>query len=543
MKLTVERLAADALLPSPFARAAAAGAVRVDGLIVARELDDLPIPEDRFAPDERADLADKLEARLAPAGPPVAVLDSVRALRTPGACVVIAGQQPGLLAAPLLSIHKALHAVRLARSLSQRWERPVVPMFWNHGDDHDIAEVHHAYLANENHDLRKVKLAGLSSGRRPVSRVFLSEERNHLAATRALLAQMLERHPHAEAGIETCMPVDGDSLSTAFTRALTKLLGPLGLVVLEPDWIREELSRALAQVVGAQPLANLEQGSADLRASDLEPLIDPREAALVYRVEESGRRALRPGGEGFQFAEEPGSRTGVELASEIVSEPDAYSSGALLRPIVQDLCLPTAAYVGGWAELAYHAQLLPLRRAVEAPLTPLVPRMSCTLVEPEVTRSLEVLGVSVQHVLETGGEFEVEDDDSDRPAVLDDLERVGREASEALAALKSRLAEIDRGLAQNAARGARQVRDLVEKLRAKAERVHANQSGRGQQHTRRVKNALAPRGELQERVLGPLPLLARYGAEWVEALFEHVAPLESGHLIATIHPDDEGTTE
>jgi len=127
--------------------------------------------------------------------------------------------------------------------------------------------------------------------------------------------------------------------------------------------------------------------------------------------------------------------------------------------------------------------------------------------------------------------------------VIDELERVGREASEALSALKPGLAELDRGLAQNAARSARQVRDMIEKLRAKAERVHANRSGRGQQHTRRVKNALAPRGELQERVLGPLSLLARYGTSWIEALFEHVAPLESGHLVATIHRDETDNEE
>ncbi len=39
--------------------------------------------------------------------------------------------------------------------------------------------------------------------------------------------------------------------------------------------------------------------------------------------------------------------------------------------------------------------------------------------------------------------------------------------------------------------------------------------------------------------LPPLTLLARFGPTWVEALFEHIAPLEDGHLIATILPDEE----
>ena len=402
--------------------------------------------------------------------------------------------------------------------------------------------MHHSFLANENLDVRKVALAGLSSGRQPISRVVLGEDRNKLAATRALLEQMLGGKPHASDAIDLCMPREGETLATAFTRAMIKLLGPLGLVVVEPDWIREDLSRALAQVVGSSTLANLERGSAGLREADLEPLIDPATAALVFHVEQSGRRALRPGGEGFRFADEPGSRTGAELASEIVAAPDAYSSGALLRPIVQDLCLPTAAYVGGWAEIEYHAQLLPLRRAVEAPLTPLVPRMSCTLVEPEVQRSLEVLGVDARRALETRGEFEVSDDESDRPAVLDELERVAREASESLTALKPGLAELDRGLAQNAARGARQVRDLIEKLRAKAERVHANSQWArdGDTQDAGCRACSLPRGLLAGARAGPAAVHGRPPRQraWVDALYEEWPALSSEHLAIHLETGD-----
>ena len=42
----------------------------------------------------------------------------------------------------------------------------------------------------------------------------------------------------------------------------------------------------------------------------------------------------------------------------------AWSPGALLRPLAQDALLPTAAYVGGPAEIAYHAQIAPVLRAL-----------------------------------------------------------------------------------------------------------------------------------------------------------------------------------
>ena len=60
-------------------------------------------------------------------------------LRRPDALAVTTGQQPGLFTGPLYTIHKALSARALARWLEARWARPVVPVFWLAGDDHDFA--------------------------------------------------------------------------------------------------------------------------------------------------------------------------------------------------------------------------------------------------------------------------------------------------------------------------------------------------------------------------------------------------------------------
>src|ERR1700693_3044905 len=50
------------------------------------------------------------------------------------------------------------------------------------------------------------------------------------------------------------------------------------------------------------------------------------------------------------------SFTLAELQAAIEKTPEAFTPNVLLRPIVQDTLLPTAAYIGGPAGIAYMAQ-------------------------------------------------------------------------------------------------------------------------------------------------------------------------------------------
>ncbi|MCZ6597490.1 MAG: bacillithiol biosynthesis cysteine-adding enzyme BshC [Planctomycetota bacterium] len=528
----LEYLPADVFELQSIERAALAGRPRPEslpGICIPGDVADVPRVQERLAPDERSALVEALETNLAPFEPHVAVLDSLRALAQPDAAMVVTGQQPGFLGGPLYTLFKALHAVRLARALAESWGTSVVPVFWNHADDHDVAEVHHLHVVNRNLDLRKIGLAGMSSGRRPFADITLSDETHRLASIGELLRQLLPEGPHRETAIELFLPRDGESLSNAFTRGMSRLLGPQGLVVLEPAWIRPQLSRALADIVAADPGPALREGALALAAAGHEASIDPTTAALVFHHVEGKRQALRLGGDGFRYDDEPGSRSPAELAAEIVQSPGPWSAGALLRPIVQDLVLPVAAYVGGFGELRYHAELPPLRRRVEAPESVFVPRVSCTLVDPETQTSLEKLGLSVLDVVKDRGRLG-EGEETALP-VAERLRRVAAAAARDLEALRNELAELDQGLAVQLKRTASQLADLVDKLARKAERVHANREGKGRRHQRRLQSALYPRGLPQERVLGALSFVARFGTGWIEELALQLDPFPSEHLV------------
>lgn len=542
-EMRLEHLRADLHGPSAMARDALSGRLAPDLVRVPLHLEDLAAPPQRFEEEDRLELAKALETHLAPLTPPVPVLDSLRQLRRADALCVVTGQQPGLCASPLYNLWKGMHAVRLARALAQRLERPVVPLFWNHADDHDLAEVHHIHLLNKNLDIQKVGLAGMSSGRMPLSRVVFDEERHRLTALRAALEESVHGSPHAARALDMCLPRAGESFASAWTRTMVDLLGPHGLVVLEPDWLRTRFSRALAGLVAADCFEELVRGAQAVRARGYDAAIEPAEAALVFRQDDKGRRALRVVAGEWRYDGEDGSRTSAELAAEIVQEPLLWSPGALLRPLVQDLALPSIAYIGGHGELGYHAQLGAIRAALDLPRTSFVPRLSCTVVEPAVRLALAKLGVATEEILEARGTWQPQAEVHATPEVFSRLRQVARDGARSLDGCREDLAELDKGLAVHLKRIGDQLKKSVEEIVIKAERVQQNRSGKGRRHERRANNSLVPRGLPQERVFGPLALVAAHGVEWIGDLLGQIDPLPREHLVVHLGADlvEEGT--
>jgi len=536
MALDFQYLSADTLGLADWAAKALAHRPRppqLAGVILPDEIGSIPLPPDRFEAEARAELSQTLERNLAPYQPHIAVLDAVRSVKERGVSFVVAGQQPGLLGGPLYDLYKALHAVVLARRLSEHWERPVVPLFWNHADDHDVAEVHHLWIQNPNLDLRKVGLAGLSSGRTMLSQIVFEEERHRLVALAELLRQNLWVGEFQASALELFLPRVGETFSGAFTRTLLGLCGHLGLVVLEPQWIRGSLSNALAVLISRGVEEPLVAGAEAVRATGREPAIDPREAAVVFHHVEGRRHALRASEGRFRYDGEAGERSPAELAAEIVQAPLEWSPGALLRPVLQDLVLPVVAYVGGWGELAYHSQLVPLRAFAGAPETPFVPRLSATLVDAPSAESLAKLGLGVRDVLRARGRIEPEAEAAPGSPLTRGLREIASGAARALLEHRTEIAAFDPGLAQQVRRTADQLEDLVEKLAAKVERVQANQAGSGRRHYRRLSNGLFPNGTPQERVRGALEFVARHGTGWIDELLAGIDPLPTEHLVVT----------
>ncbi len=97
--------------------------------------------------------------------------------------------------------------------------------------------------------------------------------------------------------------------------------------------------------------------------------------------------------------------TSEDLLKILETAPERISPNALLRPVFQDTILPTAAYVGGPAEIAYFAQSAVAYEAILGRITPVLPRLSATLLEPHIDAVMAAHEVSLPDAMTTADDL------------------------------------------------------------------------------------------------------------------------------------------
>jgi len=198
---------------------------------------------------------------------------------------------------------------------------------------------------------------------------------------------------------------------------------------------------------------------------------------------------------------------------------------------------PTCAYVGGFGELDYHAQLVVARERAGIATPAFVPRTSITFVDGPTRLALARSEITVADVCAAKGQL-THGESPDAPPVIQALDDATERAIAEFQALKSGLKALEPALTSSLKRAIDQIRKAADKVRDKAERVHANRSGKGERHLRRLNATLYPRGKPQERVLGATGLLAQHGLGLIDALWNELPSISTEHLV--VHLPDLG---
>ena len=441
-----------------------------------------------------------------------------------GACAVVTGQQVGFLGGPAFSLYKALTAIKLAEE-ARAAGADCVPVFWLATEDHDLEEVSSVSLPGADGSLQTLTapMAGLSEA--PVGTVRLGPGADQTVAEAVGLL--------GESDITTLLKDcyrEGETLGEAFARLLTQLLAQWGVILLDASdpalhEIARPIYRAAIERAAELDAALLERGKALEDAGYHQQVKVTNSSTLLFALSDGARVAVHRQGEsagaGPEFVIGEKKISPAELLRRIDSAPHLFSPNVLLRPVVQDYLLPTLAYTGGAAEVAYFAQAGVVYQALIGRVTPTIPRFSATIVESKPQALLERYELGWRDLVQ--GQEAVLQQIAGRAlpgelqAAFDDA---GARVNESFSRIRELLEQLDKTLVEAANNAAGKVHHQLEGLRARAARAELRQSEVLERHARLLSNALYPNKELQEREFAGIYFVARYGREFLSQLYD-----------------------
>ncbi|GAC1486709.1 MAG: bacillithiol biosynthesis cysteine-adding enzyme BshC [Gemmatimonadaceae bacterium] len=418
--------------------------------------------------------------------------------------VVTTGQQPGLFGGPIYTLSKALSALAVAESIEEATGVPVAPVFWAATDDTDFKEASSTVISSAG-GAQLLRINHSEPLGRPMASMPLGDVSAELEALTRAAGSTIDRMPiELLERFYTAQQTVG-SAYVSFHRAL---LAPLGIAVIDAS---HPATRALtlpslttALERAGEIAARLTERNREIEAAGFTPQVqDVPGLSLVFGSASGGRK-----------------RIPIKVGAKHADSED-MGPNVLLRPVIERAILPTVTYIGGPAEIAYFAQLSPIADILGVSRPAIVPRWSCTIIEPHVEKILEKLYLLPEDFRDP---HEVEA----RVARASLPRRVIEELNATRALIEQKLDELSDIVATERAPVApavtgglranmmRRLDRFERRLIAAAKKEHADimlEIGT-------ARGSLYPLGKPQERSLNFVPLLARYGQALRDEMLE-----------------------
>ena len=453
-----------------------------------------------------------------------------------GALAVVGGQQAGLFTGPVLVIHKALSVIRAARWAEQKTGRPVVPVFWIAGEDHDWQEANHAFIVSHETGLVRIAVERDEHPRTSVSRTKL--DRGRIEGAMRELAAALPDSEHKPALLDRieAAAARAETLSDWFGALMADLFAEDGLILMDAD---DPAIRAVEAPMFRRMVAENETLASSFASAE----------AKLGRLGYTAQAELQPDGANlFMFRDErfggigPGAPAGErvmlyrdggnfvdkrrtfrldrrELERLALEAPDLFSNNVLTRPLMQDYVLPVLATVLGQGEIAYWAQVGEAFRTFGMEMPIIVPRLEFTVVEGTVQKLLDKFGLSVEDAL-----LRLEEKRTEWFKAQDELgiERlfadVRRRFDELYAPVIETAGKINPGLRRLGETNRQKILEQITFMESHTREAFESGFEAASRQFDRIRVTLTPLGKRQERVFNPLAYMNKYGRGWIDEL-------------------------
>ncbi|NQS88906.1 bacillithiol biosynthesis cysteine-adding enzyme BshC [Patescibacteria group bacterium] len=453
---------------------------------------------------------------------PQKVMENIEMLLDDNTYAVITGQQPGIFTGPLYTIYKALSAIIVANNLSDK-KHPLVPIFWNASEDHDLSEIDHIYLMKENEPLRINYPVSISKS--------ASEVRVDTKKIEKMISRINEVTPDTEFKNSLLKNLQSlaqrsESLGEIFSRIMIFLLGEYGLILIEPKYLRKMMIPLFKKMIDNPTRCSriLNKAGDRLKKLGHHPPIHKNSNLCNFFLERKNVTYDK----GFHVANNTYSSN--ELLDLLEKNPLSFSANVVTRPITQDYLFPTYAYIAGPSEIAYFSQLKEIYKEfmIEMPL--IYPRFGATIIENKVLSvlkkyNLEILDLRFPQSLtkrlakiETASLF-----NSGRKEILKIFSEIEKVTT-----------EIDFSLKNASQSSLRRVLREISCLEDKVVRNRKRQNIVVENQINKVAYNIFPEGKLQERKINVLEYLIKFGQDFLKIVHDEFSGTDYGeHRVIT----------
>ena len=482
------------------------------------------IAERKKYPTNRDLLVEELQKRYGDINTGKKVKANIDLLLSENTFTVTAAHQPNIFTGHLYFIYKIMHAIKLCEFLKEQIPASdFVPVFYMGSEDADLEELGHIYINGVKHEW-KTNQAG-AVGRMKVDKALVKmlDEIAGEITVRPFGKEIIDQ-------VKACY-TEGLTIEQATFKLLNELFGDYGLVVLLPD--NAGLKKAFIPVVEKEMAEGFSHKAVEETAAkfpkEYKVQAGGRELNLFYLKDDMRERIVVENSK-FKIQNSKLEFDKAGIIEELHAHPENFSPNVILRPVFQEIILPNIAFIGGGGEIAYWLELKKVFEAVNVPFPVLVLRNSFLIAEKRSIGAIKKLGFIATDMFKSENELMNVLVKRDSEVQLS-LEKEKQEIRDFYAKLKTTAGAVDITLQKHTEALQALALNKIEALEKKMLKAEKKKFEAQQRQLNKLRTQLFPNNSLQERIENFMPFYAKWGKDFIKALYKHSMALEQEFVI------------
>lgn len=460
---------------------------------------------------------------------------NIEKLKEKRALCAFTSQQACLFGGPLLIIIKALAIAKAARRYSEQLNRPVVPVFWIAGDDHDFEEVNHTYVLDRQGETARISYETPPAVELPTAEIRFSDVAELEKVKGALKAVLGDTDftPELYDLIDSSYTTDS-TFVTAFGKLVARLTGQFGLILFSPGdpAVKKSAAPFFTEILNKQDelhnVITTTNRHIERHGYHLQVQKKDNVTHLFYNLD--GRRPVTRQGDNFFIGDR--RYTEDELRQCIDESPDRASPDVMLRPVLQSYLFPVLTQKGGPSEIAYLAQINPIFALFSLAAPYYMARPSVTFVEKRFEKLMAEYEIAFE---ELTGDIEQVVNRVLAKSFPDNLEstfeQLKRDVEHRFSEFVGESLKFDPALRQFATQTYGKIDFTLKQFEGKVFASHKKKSKKTRDRIYQLWHTVYPNRALQERSLNVAYFLSRYGLDFISFMYDNIDCEKKAHQV------------